>query len=627
MAYTPHTWQAREGEGLSIYTDTNTGNVLNLQSTPTSVTQAGTPFSAEWMNEMEQGIADGTTAEGTDVPEATAEALGDTTQPPTVNSALLAVADKLSSLSSGVVYDPSYEVTVISPIGETVYTSQTEFPVVNSSFQQWLLPAYGNGVYVTVAATDGTTPDVAWSTDFATWTFPDGPQFQGSEDCREMNCIFFKGKFYVYITANTSTTYCYSSENGQTWTQENMVSVVGSQRMKMAYNANVIVATPYSSSSGVPQYSYDGVTWTQITGQGFPAGGSMFVWYLNNTFFMSAGNPAWIYRSTDGINWEQAGNTGAGNFLTSLWAKGDILLTTGNASAGVFFYSGDNGSTWSYYTLYSKIGVSSSYDTICNIAYGNGTFVAALSTSFSNENSIGAYSTDGINWTQIDSNIKLQNVIFSESQNIFLGCSYPSSSPSYIYTSADGINWTTYTVSGFSSGNLSLDYDLPTYYGNTGPYTCLSFPQYFYQNEVRQYNDSLFSNGEPIVVPIKQLEQMPARIMTGTYEGTGKWGEDSPNVLNFPFTPKFLLVQDPAGGSGYVRTGNGLGWFSSMAFMMASMSSFKISGDGNINASTCTVTWGGTKISWYLPSTETYKSADRQLNSAGHTYYYVAIGE
>ncbi len=58
MAYTKHTWQARQGTDLSKFTDTISGNTLNLVSAA-NITQAGTPISADWLNEMEQGIYDG----------------------------------------------------------------------------------------------------------------------------------------------------------------------------------------------------------------------------------------------------------------------------------------------------------------------------------------------------------------------------------------------------------------------------------------------------------------------------------------------------------------------------------------------------------------------------------------
>lgn len=56
MAYNKHTWVARQGVGLNKFTDQN-GVKYEFTPSPDEVTQPGTPFSAEWMNEMEDGIA------------------------------------------------------------------------------------------------------------------------------------------------------------------------------------------------------------------------------------------------------------------------------------------------------------------------------------------------------------------------------------------------------------------------------------------------------------------------------------------------------------------------------------------------------------------------------------------
>ena len=56
MAYNKHEWKARTGVGLNKFKDAD-GRVYEFTPAPDEVTQPGTPFSAEWMNEMEAGIA------------------------------------------------------------------------------------------------------------------------------------------------------------------------------------------------------------------------------------------------------------------------------------------------------------------------------------------------------------------------------------------------------------------------------------------------------------------------------------------------------------------------------------------------------------------------------------------
>lgn len=56
MAYNKHEWKARTGVGLNKFKDAD-GRVYEFTPAPDEVTEPGTPFSAEWMNEMEAGIA------------------------------------------------------------------------------------------------------------------------------------------------------------------------------------------------------------------------------------------------------------------------------------------------------------------------------------------------------------------------------------------------------------------------------------------------------------------------------------------------------------------------------------------------------------------------------------------
>lgn len=57
MPYTPNTWVARQGTDLNRFQDQD-GNFITLTQAPTEVITQGTPFSADWMNHIEQGIAE-----------------------------------------------------------------------------------------------------------------------------------------------------------------------------------------------------------------------------------------------------------------------------------------------------------------------------------------------------------------------------------------------------------------------------------------------------------------------------------------------------------------------------------------------------------------------------------------
>ena len=56
MAYTPNTWEDRIATGDNRFTDQDS-NVYEFTPAPTYVQQNGTPFSAAWMNHIEDRLA------------------------------------------------------------------------------------------------------------------------------------------------------------------------------------------------------------------------------------------------------------------------------------------------------------------------------------------------------------------------------------------------------------------------------------------------------------------------------------------------------------------------------------------------------------------------------------------
>lgn len=58
MAYQKHTWVDRVATGDNKFINSGTGNNLILTPNPDSVITEGTPFSAEWMNNIENAIDD-----------------------------------------------------------------------------------------------------------------------------------------------------------------------------------------------------------------------------------------------------------------------------------------------------------------------------------------------------------------------------------------------------------------------------------------------------------------------------------------------------------------------------------------------------------------------------------------
>lgn len=76
MAYTPNTWVARAGTGLNRFSYVMDGDYIYLTPAPVSVQDPGTPFSVDWMNNIEQGITDAQNPDSLSVGETMPTGLG-----------------------------------------------------------------------------------------------------------------------------------------------------------------------------------------------------------------------------------------------------------------------------------------------------------------------------------------------------------------------------------------------------------------------------------------------------------------------------------------------------------------------------------------------------------------------
>ena len=95
-----------------------------------------------------------------------------------------------------------------------------------------------------------------------------------------------------------------------------------------------------------------------------------------------------------------------------------------------------------------------------------------------------------------------------------------------------------------------------------------------------------------------------ARIIYGSYVGTGTYGAGNPNTLTFDFRPLLLIWGDPV----YDQ-------YTTVVCMRGRDN--QPGPNGRI-----TTIWGNNSVSWYHNS-----SAQEQANSSGVSYPYVAIGD
>ena len=122
--------------------------------------------------------------------------------------------------------------------------------------------------------------------------------------------------------------------------------------------------------------------------------------------------------------------------------------------------------------------------------------------------------------------------------------------------------------------------------------------------------------GTKISIPASQIKD-GVKIETGSYVGTGTYGQANPNTLTFGFAPKFLIL---AGLFEYPTRSDyrmfaflgPYGGFASSAYRYWDDSS------GSLNSVFAEVS--GNTISWYKDS------AVYQMNDTKSTYFYVAIG-
>ena len=109
---------------------------------------------------------------------------------------------------------------------------------------------------------------------------------------------------------------------------------------------------------------------------------------------------------------------------------------------------------------------------------------------------------------------------------------------------------------------------------------------------------------------LDEVTAFPCQVYTGSYVGTGTYGQSNPNTLTFPFEPKLVIIS------------NG-GQYFAIPFVFDEDSQYIRIMSTNSRTGTLVTSWNGKSISWYQSQ---MGEADSQLNTNGVTYRYVAIG-
>lgn len=186
----------------------------------------------------------------------------------------------------------------------------------------------------------------------------------------------------------------------------------------------------------------------------------------------------------------------------------------------------------------------------------------------------------------------------------------------HIYYGSDTSTFTLEAKPASKSGLTITDVQqLDGYSGSTG--ATIGEWEYLHSVDRNAYPDSgitgVYEYGY-LGIPFDNAVAAPA-FATGSYTGTGTYGESNPNSLAFDFVPRLVVITNTnAMANAGVQLG-GFAWHNGQPKGMTT--------DGTTTSSpaTAVLTWSGNTLSWYNAS-----NAQKQLNYEGDVYHYVAFG-
>ena len=136
--------------------------------------------------------------------------------------------------------------------------------------------------------------------------------------------------------------------------------------------------------------------------------------------------------------------------------------------------------------------------------------------------------------------------------------------------------------------------------------------EYLCSSNRNAYPDSGTQDGyeyEYLGIPFDNAVTAP-KIETGSYVGTGTYGQANPNTLTFGFIPKLVIIKPNSTTS-------------KNHFEVIQGQTKTFSYQDNTNYGKVEISWDGNSISWYCTSDD---GTEGQLNKTEYTYYYFAIG-
>ncbi len=314
--------------------------------------------------------------------------------------------------------------------GGTILTSSgngTWTPAVSGTTNIITRVAFGAGTFV---ATQIGGP-VLKSADGVTWT-PQADSFQA------FSLTFDNGQFLVLHGFGGAID---SSTNGSMWTE---VRSGGALRLSFAWGGGLWLGV---GIAGGITTSPDGLTWTDSSRTSTESLNS--VTYANGRFISVGmkGTGGTILRTTDAVTWSEVAVSGSGGVLNDVaWgANGFVAVGDG----GVVLLSAD-GETWG--ETRPSIPAGGAGGGLTAVRYGAGAVVAAgdgivwrRDPATRTWSEVGTFPAPGIAWW---------GVSFAN------GAFYISGATDSVFSSSDGISWTTIPLPAEADGYQAVEYGL-----------------------------------------------------------------------------------------------------------------------------------------------------------------------
>jgi hypothetical protein len=245
---------------------------------------------------------------------------------------------------------------------------------------------------------------------------------QAAANYNSYNSVTYGNGLYVAVASTGGPDRIMTSPDGTTWTS---VNAPGYESYNcVAYGNGTFVALATGTAA---MTSADGITWTAQTLPYYATWNSI-TFAAGQFVAVCSGYPGVMY-SSDGINWNQGVTSNYWNWRSVTYGNGKFVAVSDNPYGSNVIYSTD-GINWT--------GVETPYNQWKSVTYGSGKFVAVCDQQATGNV---MYSTDGLSWTSVSSSLVDNNTWKGITYGNGLFVAVASYSATKIMWSTDGSLW------------------------------------------------------------------------------------------------------------------------------------------------------------------------------------------